>query len=177
MQFRTHLTTTLAVSLPVMTATDTLTVGTAAALCLGSLFPDIDEPHSWIGSRTRGFSDLINKLFGHRGLTHSVFGLLVVFLTMLLLVSIINFPSLIAVYFLLGYVLHLVEDSFSKSGIKWFLPFNSKNYKSGMGIVYYKTGGMAENIVLLVSVVFLIIQINGLGIGNLISKTMTMIGI
>ncbi|APC50357.1 hypothetical protein BME96_18925 (plasmid) [Virgibacillus halodenitrificans] len=177
MQFRTHLVTTLALSLPIMSATDTLTVGTVAALSLGALFPDIDEPHSWIGVRTRGVSDIIKGLFGHRGITHSIAGLFLIFLTMILLVNIIDFPIAIAAYFVLGYFLHLIEDSFSKSGIKWFLPFSNKTYQSGLGSVYYRTGSMVENFILLGAAIILIGQIKGLGLGKLIGQATLFIGI
>lgn len=177
MQFRTHLVTTLAVSVPIMGATDTLTMGTIAAVSLGALFPDIDEPYSWIGVRTRGVSDLIKGIFGHRGLTHSISGLFLVFLTMVLLVSIIEFPSVIAIYFVLGYLLHLIEDSFSKSGIKWFLPFTDKSYQSGLGVVYYKTGSMVENFIFLGAAVILVVQIQGLGIGNFLDQAMSILGL
>ncbi|WP_251647980.1 metal-dependent hydrolase [Niallia sp. MER 6] len=66
MQYKTHLSTSLVVA-------------------LGAVFPDIDEPYSWIGSRTRGISDLIKGFFGHRGLKHSLMGLFIVFLTMILI--------------------------------------------------------------------------------------------
>jgi len=68
-----------------MGATDTLTIGTVLAVGLGAVFPDIDELHSWIGSRTRGISDLIKGFFGHSGLTHSLMGQFIVFLTMILI--------------------------------------------------------------------------------------------
>ena len=177
LQFRTHLVTTLAVTVPIMSATDTLTIGTIAAVSLGALFPDIDEPHSWSGVRTRGVSDIIKGLFGHRGMTHSISGVFLVFLTMVLLVGIIGFPTVIATYFILGYLLHLIEDSFSKSGIKWFLPFSNKSYQSGLGIVYYKTGSMVENLILLGAAIMLIVQIQGLGIGNLLGQAMSILGI
>lgn len=159
MQYRTHLTTTLAVTVPIMATTDTLTIGTVVAVSIGALFPDIDEPHSWIGIRTRGISDILNKLLGHRGMTHSILGLIIAFLTMALLVNIINFPAIIAIYFVLGYLLHLIEDSFSKSGVKWLLPLADNKFQSGGGVIYYVTGGMVENFIFLGSVAILCLEI------------------
>ncbi len=37
----------------------------------GSLLPDIDHPHSWVGRRARPFSTVIAATLGHRGVTHS----------------------------------------------------------------------------------------------------------
>ena len=39
-------------------------------IALGSIFPDIDEPNSYIGKRMPGFSHIVSMLFGHRGFTH-----------------------------------------------------------------------------------------------------------
>lgn len=167
MQYKTHLSTSLVVALPVMSATDTLTIGTVLAVGLGAVFPDIDEPHSWIGSRTRGISDFIKGFFGHRGLTHSLMGLFIVFLTMVLMVSFTPFSPIIGLYFILGYLLHLVGDSFSKSGVKWLLPFSDKAFQSGLGIVYYRTGFLAERIIFIVSMLLLVAQVRALNFESL----------
>lgn len=166
MQYKTHFVTSMAVALPVMATTDTLTLGSVIALGLGAVFPDVDEPHSWIGCRTRGFSDLINKAFGHRGLTHSLFGLLIAFLTVLLLISLSSFPAVLGLYFTLGYALHLVGDSFSKSGVKWLLPFSDKQFQSAFGYWYYKTGSLTEKLILAAAVVVVIIQVQTLDFGS-----------
>ncbi|MDM5335769.1 metal-dependent hydrolase [Fictibacillus enclensis] len=159
MQYRTHLATSLVVSLPIMAATDTLTVASITAVGLGAVFPDIDEPHSWIGCRTRGISDFLNKVFGHRGITHSLLGILIVFLTIVLMVNLSEFRALTGLFFLLGYALHIIEDSFSKSGVKWFVPFSDQKFQSGMGMVWYRTGSFIENLIFLGSVAVIILQI------------------
>lgn len=175
MQYRTHLVTSLALTLPVMAATDTLSVGAVAAVSLGALFPDIDEPYSWIGCRTRGISDLINKLFGHRGMTHTVMGVLVIAITVSMMMSIFNLPFILGFYFVVGYSLHLVEDSFSKSGIKWLLPFSTKSYQSGLGKIYYRTGSWIENFILLGFGVLLIIQLQSLDYSNIFNQVISLV--
>lgn len=162
MQYRTHLATSLAVAVPIMAQTGTLGIGNIVAVGIGSLFPDIDEPHSWIGCRTRGLSDIINMIFGHRGLTHSLMGLIITFMTIVLLSTLTPFPALLGLYFLAGYTLHLIEDSFSKSGIKWLLPLSNHKFQSGMNVFYYSTGSLIENIILLISIGILVVQINNL---------------
>lgn len=165
MQYKTHLATSFAICLPIMATTDTLSLGTVSALALGALFPDIDEPHSWIGCRTRGISDILNTIFGHRGLTHSLFGLITVFLTIMLLITLTHFKAITGVYFMIGYALHLVEDSFSKTGIKWLLPLSDKNFQSGMGIFYYRTGRLVENLIFFSTLLILFIEIKTLDFG------------
>lgn len=175
MQYKTHLTTSLAVALPIMAATDTLTLGSAIALGLGSVFPDIDEPYSWIGCRTRGISDLINKMFGHRGLTHSLVGIVLIFLTMVLMVGLAHFKAVLGLYFILGYALHLIGDSFSKSGVKWFLPLSDQSFQSGMGLIYYRTGSIIEKLIFFGSILILSMEIRAfdLGISSLVGTNFT----
>ncbi|WP_426960189.1 metal-dependent hydrolase [Muricoccus radiodurans] len=54
-----------------------LGLSAASPTCLGlavfgALLPDIDHPKSWAGQRIRPVSHLIAKIFGHRGITHSL---------------------------------------------------------------------------------------------------------
>ncbi|WP_260288406.1 metal-dependent hydrolase [Peribacillus aracenensis] len=191
MQYRTHFATSLVATLPIMAATDTLTIGSVLAVALGAVFPDIDEPHSWIGCRTRGISDVLNKVFGHRGITHSLAGILIVFLTIVLMVGLTNFKAIIGLYFILGYILHIVEDSFSKSGVKWLTPLSDQSFQSGMGVVWYRTGSMVENFIFLGSISILILEIKTLDfsivsftgfnltgdLGNLINQAKLLIGL
>lgn len=149
MQYKTHIMTSLAISLPVMHITGTLTTPAVVGLCLGTLLPDIDEPKSWIGRRSRGVSDGTKLIFGHRGITHSIIAVLTAAVISLLLSVIIGFGAEIAVWFALGYLFHLLEDSFSKSGIAWLRPFSNKCYQSGAGIVYYTTGSLVEKLIFL----------------------------
>lgn len=144
MKYTTHLLVSTAVAIPIMANTGTLTVTSMLALSLGALAPDIDEPESYIGRRTRGVSDLIKLLFGHRGLTHTLVGLFFgMFLALLLGTYFINDRTLIY-YFILGYFLHLLEDSFSKSSVMWLYPFTEKTIRLPF---YYVTGSFTEAII------------------------------
>jgi len=158
MTYKTHLALSLTATLPVMSLTGTLSGGGIAALALGTLLPDIDEPGSWIGRRTRGISDMMNRTFGHRGMTHSLVAVGVVVLLMVSLVLLLNVPAAVAAAFIGGYSLHLMGDSFSKSGIAWLQPFKNKKFQSGFGVVYYTTGSMVEKL-LLVGLVAVLVYI------------------
>ena len=171
MTYKTHLLSSFVAAIPIMTATDTMSVSAAFALSLGTLLPDIDEPRSWIGRRTRGISDLIRYLFGHRAETHSVTGIGVI---ALFTIPIVYFTSLLpvtAAFFVFGYFMHIFADSFSKDnpndpdpGIRWFLPFSSKAFHSGFGILYYRTGKLSEALVFIVLLVVLARQLNSIPI-------------
>lgn len=103
-------------------------------LTIGSLFPDIDEENSSIGRKTLLISFFLNKLFGHRGITHRF-----IFFLVPLLIT-IGFQDLIIedenifvflVSFCFGILFHQIGDMLSggkyyKGGIKdYFSPFIS----------------------------------------------------
>lgn len=158
MRYRTHVVITLAIALPIMEKTDTVSLGTTSALLLGCLLPDIDERASWIGCRTLRISNFLNKIFRQKDVTHSLFFLILVLMTMGLLVSLINFNALLAIYFTFGYALHLIEDGFSKNGVRWLLPFTNKSFRFGKDFFYYTTGGPIENVIFYTSIFTLILE-------------------
>ncbi|MBU4643267.1 metal-dependent hydrolase, partial [Bacillus toyonensis] len=66
-----------------------------------------------------------------------------------------------------GYCLHIIEDSFSVSGVKWLLPFSKKRYQSGFHVISYRTGGWAEMGVFLISVILIGIEMKWFGMKHL----------
>lgn len=92
---------------------------------LGSLLPDIDHPQSYLGRRLRILSVPINKLFGHRGFTHSIF------FTLLLGIATAPWWAVNPLFFgglLLGYSSHLLADMTTPSGVPLLYP-DKKRYK------------------------------------------------
>lgn len=157
----------MVIALPVLAFTDALTVTNIAAVGLGALLPDIDEPNSFIGRRTRGVSDLIHAVFDHRGMTHSLVGIAFTSILMLLLANFTPIPFITALCVVFGYCLHIIEDSFSVSGVKWLLPFSKKRYQSGFHVISYRTGGWAEMGVFLISVILIGIEMKWFGMKHL----------
>ena len=100
-------------------------------LVFASIFPDIDHPKSKIGN----IAWPISYLFEHRGFFHSLFGL-ILFSVLVLLVS-KSYIYLTA--FILGYLSHLVADSLSVLGIMPFHPITKFRLK---GLVH--TGSILE---------------------------------
>lgn len=95
-----------------------------------SLLPDIDHPKSTFGSKLSFISYPITLLFGHRGITHS-----------LLMVSLLwywcayNIPwndldnrtaSLCGLGFLIGYISHLIGDVLTPSGVPLLWPLKKR---------------------------------------------------
>lgn len=119
---------------------------------ISALLPDIDHPESLLGRRIKPVSWLINKLFGHRTITHSLdfaIGLCIV----VLLSS--NYNHL-AWMFALGYMSHLLLDSLTKTGLKLSMFQNTT-----IGFKLVKTGGIVDTaifIACLLALSFLVLK-------------------
>ncbi len=92
-----------------------------AGTAIGSLAPDIDVPTSIMGKMVLPVSFIINKIFGHRTITHDpiIWIPLSVFLT-------IKYPVLFGFFF--GYLGHLFLDSFTAGGIPVCFLLNKKPF-------------------------------------------------
>lgn len=159
MRYKTHLAATLAISLPVMVSSESLSAGSLSFAALGAVFPDIDEPNSYIGRRMIGISNSMKVVFGHRGLIHSLTGLIAVTFFFYLGHTTFGLPLELVHWFAFGYLAHLIEDSFSKKGIAWLQPLSKKRFQSGFNRIYYNTGGILENILFVTATLILIQEV------------------
>lgn len=90
---------------------------------IGSLFVDIDNFKSKIGRKTLGISLMLQFVFGHRGIFHTL-------IFSFLLFAVLYFLNLSFAYgFFIGYFSHLVIDSFNIQGVRLFYPFNKYNFR------------------------------------------------
>lgn len=151
MLYKTHVAVTYAAALPMLLSTNSLTVGNVIAVGIGSIFPDIDHPGSFIGQRTRGVSDGIRMVFGHRGLAHSLVGAAFFLFVSQFVLAALGLPSIWSEWFLVGYLLHMVEDSFSKTGVGWLQPLYNKRIQFGFKKIYYSTGEWSETLIFLIA--------------------------
>lgn len=91
---------------------------------VGSLLPDIDCQYSVIGKHFR----LINKFIPHRnGITHSLVG------SFLWCGLAIGFGKEYFSIMWIGFISHLVLDSFTPMGIKWLYPIKKDKYGLNVG--------------------------------------------
>lgn len=164
MRYKTHLIVTYATSLPLLVSSDSLGVGNVVALGIGAIFPDIDHPNSFIGRRMPITSGGMRKAFGHRGMVHSLVGAIVFTAIIRFLLISFNFPLEWGFWFLIGFLAHLIEDSFSKFGIAWLQPIYDKNIQFGFKQIYYITGGVSERIIFIVASALLIYQLVHIGL-------------
>lgn len=108
----------IATLLPNIEATNEMAVLYVEGAILGGIFPDIDNPKSFMGRLAMPFSkriDRIGKFFGkggkhHRGLFHDM----TVYIIGLIL-SCIYFPALVG--FFIGCLSHIYLDLFNPTGI------------------------------------------------------------
>lgn len=122
------------------------------AAIIGSLIPDIDHPRSFISRANLlflGASKAISQT-GHRGITHSITGLLVFSIIVYLIVSHLNLNPFVVFAFMLGYTSHLVADSMNPAGVRWLQPFNNK-FRISRLVLGIRTGGMGEKLIFLTS--------------------------
>ena len=101
----------------------------AAALTIGAVIPDIDEPNSHIGKKFTGISEIVNHFFGHRGITH--YFIVPAILFALLSIYTPKSPILFVSFFgfALGYFLHIIGDSMTVGGIpRAFYPISKQTF-------------------------------------------------
>ena len=120
---------------------------------IGSLAPDIDHPESKVGRKflLKPISIFINKIFGHRTITHSV--VTSMFMTVMLLSSTLLFTGVpnfiysnLIVGFCVGWFSHLLLDLLTVKGIPVFYPFIKKKYN----LLKFKTNKDEEFVSILV---------------------------
>lgn len=87
---------------------------------VGALLPDICHGGSKIGKRLSVLSKIINALFGHRTLTHSLLFLGIIAFVM----NAFSLNEALKAGVLVGMLSHYVLDMATKNGIKLFFPFS-----------------------------------------------------
>ncbi len=150
--YKTHLSTLLNIAIPALALKNELSLLTLMGVGLGSLLPDIDTPCSFIGARLKIISYPLSIFFKHRGVLHSITPIV------LILILGIFLKSKFILSISLGYFLHLLGDTFSKSGVNWFWPFSKKDIKILVKLLTYKTGTLKEYVILFVSFFILLIE-------------------
>lgn len=102
---------------------------------IGSIAPDIDHPQSKVGRKflIKPISIFINKVFGHRTITHSL--IMSLFMSIALVASTSLFSGLIGfiytnliIGFCVGWISHLILDIITIEGIPIYYPFIKKKY-------------------------------------------------
>lgn len=97
---------------------------------ISSLFSDLDSPMSKLGRTTPMISKFCNKMFGHRGLFHTPCFLFLSWLCYFnLSKNIYESNTFWVMYgFSVGFLCHMIQDLFTKGGIKLLYPFSKKRF-------------------------------------------------
>lgn len=145
MLWRTHLLAGMAFGLYIAGQHTTIRNATIAAGIAGvaALLPDLDDQNSKVGRIVPIISWGIKKTVGHRGPLHSLPGVGVV--SALLCLAFKTWASYIIPNYILhliiiGYVSHLVMDSFNPQGVPWLWPVTKKHFS----IPVIRTGSKLE---------------------------------
>lgn len=116
--------------------------GTVAPVAgmIGGLMPDIDAPRSVIGRRFKTLSFLVSLFTKHRGFFHSPILSVILFILALYFLFLSPPNGVIFLAFSLGYLSHIVADSFTPHGIG--------QHRGGI-----RTGSLSELLVFAVTVI------------------------
>lgn len=118
-----------------------------AGCAIGSLFPDLDIPNSTISKYIPIIPNIINKMFGHRNFFHSP-----IFLLLLYFLLSYFFPKhIFLIYgFIIGFISHLLLDTFNKGGIPLLYPFSRKRFN----LFSVKSGSKNELLIAMIVYLF-----------------------
>lgn len=118
-------------------------------IIIGSLFPDIDEPRSFIGRKLPVLSHIISLSFTHRGFTHFLVFPLIFIIAGIIILPTHQFISICLFAFGYGIFLHQVGDMLTKSGIPYyFFPFSKTKAVLLPQNLRFRTGGKVESVIL-----------------------------
>lgn len=141
---------------------------------IGGVFPDIDERHSKVTKKFWIVGWIVSRLSKHRGLFHSLLFALLVSGALYYFFSILNGIfgfhltrgtgsallkeiKLLAAWFFVGYVSHLLLDSFTPQGVMWLAPLTKKKIRGKV-----RTGFLGEKVlvvVLIIAIAILVLKI------------------
>jgi inner membrane protein len=138
----------------------TLATGLVAVVAnmIGGIAPDIDQPTApfW---RNLPVGGVVGRVFktvigGHRFVSHSILGIILFGFGFHFLLDVLrpSFPSLnmtiIWWAFMIGFVSHLVMDTFTREGVPWLLPIPVKFGMPPVKAYRVETGEFVERFVI-----------------------------
>ena len=119
-----------------------------ALVIISSMFVDIDLPKSKIGSKVKPISWLLELLLGHRGLLHSLYPVIFLYVLFFHILDL----NLIGLAVVVGYLSHIFIDLFNKEGITLFPPFKLTFVRG-----FIRVGGIIEYVIFVTLVIIDII--------------------
>lgn len=137
------------------------------ATLIGSLFPDLDEPGSFLSRRVQIISILISLFTTHRGITHTIAIVLVYALVGSYFVFEYDSAKYVLFGFIIGNIIHLMGDMATKSGVKIFYPLTNKSFHLLPKSMRLYTNGKVEIFVVIpMFILILVFELYILGKGQ-----------
>ena len=102
--------------------------GTISIVVFGSLLPDIDHTKSIIGKVFLPISKWLNKRYGHRTITHSIFALFLVSLISSFIESTFFGSRSYSLFLSLAYLSHLIFDMMTVQGVPLLYPWKKNKF-------------------------------------------------
>lgn len=144
-----------------------MTLGTVivafVANLIGGLTPDIDQPTADLWNRLPAgsiFGRLLSPLLGgHRLISHSIVGIIIFGIGIKLLLGLMSSVLIVDMNivwwaFMIGFVSHLVADTFTRDGVPWLFPIPFKIGIPPIRALRFKTGGFVEKIIIFPGLIF-----------------------
>lgn len=130
----------------------------------GALLPDIDHPNSILGRRCVLVSNTLHRWCGHRSITHSILGLVLILALCAglgsLIIAVCGSQGIVFVAssmtmlhlalfsLLFGYALHLLADSLTKEGIPLLWPYKKRYGLIPLVAFRFRVGTWTEHVLL-----------------------------
>jgi len=131
---------------------------------LGSLFPDIDHPKSWITNKVPLAGTIISRLFKHRGFLHTPLFVLITwafisFFIPMWIKEAVELHKVLLFFngFIPGMLSHFILDTLNVQGIMWLYPISQKRFN----LLSIRTGSFGEAVVCAVLSIMLFGQYKG----------------
>lgn len=107
--------------------------GMGLGLIVGSGLPDIDHHKSYVAKKLSFVGTIISKFFSHRGFTHSIPFLIMLYLTLSFSKPYINpeyasFFEYFSFALIFSTFIHILMDMFVGNGVNLFAPFFKKRF-------------------------------------------------
>ena len=121
--------------------------------CFFAILADIDHPQSKIGRKIKPLSWGCNKLFGHRGVLHSIFPVIALYLVFMYILGWRD----IALGAGVGYFSHILVDAFTIQGINFLNPVGRAKVSG-----FVETGSIVEWLFFVVFIVLIFFRVKAI---------------
>lgn len=126
---KSHVISSMIVALPILVFLDqNVVIPFLISVFIGSLAPDLDEEGSFLSRRVYVVSAIVSMMTDHRGITHTVTAITAFVMIGVVLLTLYDYSIMLLIGFMIGYIVHILGDMTTRSGVAVFHPFSNKKY-------------------------------------------------